>query len=142
MFRVFILLLLSTSPALAWEARSGIICELAYEGEQGSISVTYDPAIQEYSIAIAPEQPWSPGSVFVMRFEGAQADTITTDRHELSADGSTLTVTDRGFGNVLNGLEFNTTATVLLAYRAISVPLAGAGPAVRDFRTCATSLAV
>jgi hypothetical protein len=38
---------------------------------------------------------------------GPRGNMISTSRHALSDDGRTLSVSDRGFGNVLNGLEFN-----------------------------------
>lgn len=62
--------------------------------------------------------------------------TIGTDRHVLSPDGRSLTVTDTGFGNVLDGLAFNTTATALSGAEALPFDLAGAGPAVEAFRSC------
>ena len=37
---------------------------------------------------------------------------------------------------MLNGLEFNDTATALLGDRAVAFALDGAGPAVRAFRAC------
>ncbi len=140
MVRILIVLLLATAPALAWEAKSGPVCELVHDGENASVRVTYDPAILEYSIAITPDRPWSQGPVFAIRFDGPRGNTITTNRHMVSGDGATLTVTDSGFGNVLNGLEFNHTATALLNDRAVAVPLDGAGPAVRDFRACTSGL--
>ncbi|MBO6707236.1 MAG: hypothetical protein JJ912_14180, partial [Roseitalea sp.] len=75
-----------------------------------------------------------------MRFDGPIGLTITTDRHIASDEGRSLTVTDSGFGNVLNGLEFNHTATALLGDRAVPVSLDGAAPAVQDFRACAAGL--
>lgn len=136
MLRVFAALLLTAAPALAWETRSGRICELIHDGQNASVRVTYDPSVPQYSIAISPEFPWSHGPVFAMRFDGPRGNTITTDRHVISGGGTTLTVTDSGFGNVLNGLEFNHTATALLGDRTVAVSLDGAAPAVRDFRAC------
>ena len=136
MLRAFAVLLLTATPALAWEARSSPVCELTHEGEAGRVRVTYDPAIAEYAIAITPDRPWSPGPIFAIRFDGPRGLTISTDRHVIFDSGATLTVTDRGFGNVLNGLEFNDTATALLGDRAVAFALDGAGPAVRAFRAC------
>ena len=138
MLRALAILLLTASPALAWEARSGRVCELTHEGEAASVRVTYDPAMPEYTIAITPDRPWSPGPIFAIRFDGPPGLTISTDRHVILGGGATLTVTDRGFGNVLNGLEFSDTATALLGDRAIAFALDGAGPAVRAFRACTT----
>ncbi len=142
MVRAFAVLLLTTAPALAWEARSGRICELVHHGDSASVRVTYDPAIPEYAIAITPDPPWAQGPFFAMRFDGPRSNTIATDRHVITGDGTTLTVTDSGFGNVLDGLEFNDTATALLGDRSVAVSLDGAGPAVRDFRACAASPSV
>ena len=138
MIRALAVLLLTTAPALAWEATSGRVCELVHDGENAFVRVTYDPAIPEYAIAITPKGPWLQGPVFAMRFDGARGNTIVTDRHVITGGGATLTVTDRGFGNVLNGLEFNHTATALLGDQAVAVSLDGAAPAVRAFRACAT----
>jgi hypothetical protein len=54
----------------------------------------------------------------------------------LSDDGRTLTVTDGGFGNVLDGLALNGTATALAGDTVIPFDLAGARPAVEAFRAC------
>jgi hypothetical protein len=62
---------------------------------------------------------------------------ITTDRHVLSDGGTSLTVTDRGFGNVLDGLQFNNVATALLGNTAVVIPLANAAEPVARFRACA-----
>ena len=140
MLRVLSILLLSCGPALAWEVRTGSICELVHEGENASVRVTYDPAIPLYALEIMPGSPWADGPLFAMRFDGPRGNTIATDRHVITGGGSTLTVTDRGFGNVLNGLEFNHTATALLGDRAVALPLDGAAPAVREFRACASGL--
>ena len=137
MLRAFAVLLLTATPAIAWEARSGSVCELTHEGETARVRVTFDPAIAEYAIAITPDRPWSPGPIFAIRFDGPRGLTISTDRHLIFGEGATLTVKDRGFGNVLNGLEFNDTATALLGDRAVAFALDGAGPAVRAFRACA-----
>lgn len=142
MLRALTILLLTTSPTLAWEARSGPVCELIHNGESASVHVTYNQAVREYSIAITPDRPWSQGPVFAMRFEGTLNTTITTNRHVISDGGETLTVTDSGFGNVLNGLEFNSTATALLGDQSVVVTLNGAAPAVRDFRACTSSLSI
>ncbi|MEM9999736.1 MAG: hypothetical protein AAF940_02545 [Pseudomonadota bacterium] len=129
-------------PAFAWEAKFGPICELIYEGEPAGVRLTYDPSIPEYSIAITPNQPWPEGPIFAMRFDGPRGNMISTNRHQLSDGGATVTVIDRGFGNVLNGLEFNDTATALLGDRSVTVPLDGAAPEVQAFRACASGMSV
>ncbi|MEL6920961.1 MAG: hypothetical protein AAFO77_08025 [Pseudomonadota bacterium] len=131
-----------TGPALAWEARFGAVCELIYEGEPATVRVIYDPAVPEYSISVTTSDPWGDSPIFGMRFDGPRQSLITTDRHVRSDGGATVTVTDRGFGNVLDGLEFNAVATALLGNQAVSVPLEGAAPAVREFRACASGVGV
>jgi hypothetical protein len=137
-----LLLVLFTSPALAWEFRASRVCELLYKDETASVQVVFDPAVPEYRIAITPNRPWTPGPVFSMRFDGPFSNIIATDRHIITPGGGTLTVTDRGFGNVLDGLEFNFTATALLGDQAVQIPLDGAAPEVREFRACASGLGV
>jgi hypothetical protein len=135
-------LLLSATAALAWEAGSGRLCELNHQGEAVSVRLTYDPAMRQYTIAITPDRPWSPGPLFTLRFDGPRGKTISTSRHVLSRGGATLSVTDRGFGNVLDGLEFNSTATARLGEHRVAFALDGAGPAVRAFRACATGVSL
>jgi hypothetical protein len=45
-------------------------------------------------------------------------------------------VTDTGFDNVLNGLEFNNTATALAGTTAIPFLLDGVAPEMKAFRAC------
>lgn len=142
MLRALAILLLTTTPALAWQARSGAICELTHEGEAAQVRVTYDPAIPEYAIEITPDRPWAPGPVFSMHFDGPRDLTISTTRHVISGGGATLTVRDSGFGNVLDGLEFNDTAIALLGDQVVAIPLDDAAPAVREFRTCTMGASV
>jgi hypothetical protein len=134
------LLLCLPLPAAAWEARIGTVCELTHAEERGTVLVTYDPRISEYAITVVRAAgPWPEGPIFVIRFDGPRTLTIQTDRHTLSAGGRALTVTDRGFGNVLNGLEFNETATAYLGDVALPFGLTGsapAAPAVAEFRRC------
>lgn len=135
------LLCLTVSPALAWEAKFGAVCTLTHKEEAAQVEVTYDPSIPEYAIAVTLNSTWEESVVFSLRFDGPQELTISTGRHRLSDDGATLIVRDRGFGNVLNGLEFNNIATALLGERDIvSVSLEGAAPEVQKFRACATGV--
>ncbi len=137
MVRVLAILLLSAGPALGWEANSGRVCELTHADAEARVRVTFDPVIAEYGIAISVDRPWDAGPVFTMNFSGGRGGTIATDRHVILGGGETVSVTDRGFGNVLNGLEFNDIATAQLGDRTVAVGLDGAGPAVRAFRACA-----
>lgn len=133
---------LASTPALAWEAKIDRVCELIHEGADASVRVTYDPAVPEYAISISQAGSWRDNTVFAMRFDGPRGNTISTDRHVISGDGATLTVTDSGFGNVLDGLEYNDTATALLGEQAVAISLDGAAPAVREFRSCVAGLNV
>lgn len=135
-------LILAASPSLAWEANSGVICELAHSADEADVLVTYDPAALEYSISFTLAQPWAQAPTFALGFRGPQANIISTNRHVLSQDEATLTVSDSGFGNVLNGLEFNQTMTAVLGEQAVNVPLEGASEAVQAFRRCASSVSI
>lgn len=137
---VLISLLLASSPAAAWEFSPTPVCTLSHATPEADLRVTYDPRQEQpYAIAISRQQPWQDATTFSMRFDGPRGLTITTDRQRLSDDGRTLTVTDRGFGNVLNGLEFNTTATALFGDTEVPFPLDGAAGEVQAFRACATA---
>lgn len=142
MFRAFALLLLSAAPAMAWQVVPGNICEIRHAQDSAAVSVTYDLESLDYAIAITRGEPWVASAVFALRFNGPVSNMISTNRHTLSDDNSTLTVTDRGFGNVLDGLEFNETATALLGEQVVVLSLAGAAPAVQAFRACTRSLRV
>lgn len=69
-----------------------------------------------------------------MSFEGGQALTIGTDRQLIQ--GNTLSVSDSGFGNVLNGLQFNQKVTAFTPDLAVIFSLAGAAEPVQQFRAC------
>jgi len=126
--------------AWAWETRVGPVCEMTHATAGATWRVTYDPAVPEYAIAIRlTDGTWSSAPVFALRFDGGRALTISTARHVVSPDGRTLRVTDRGFGNVLAGLEGNATATAVLGGQTEAAGLRGprpAAPAVAAFRAC------
>lgn len=136
--RLFLTLLFLASPATAWEFSPSPVCTLAHDGPAGTVTVTYDPgAAEPYAIAIARAgAAWPDAPVFGIRFDGPRGLTITTDRHRLSDEQSKLTVSDRGFGNVLNGLEFNSTATARAGEAEVTFSLEGAAPEVQAFRAC------
>lgn len=138
--RVLAVLCLVATPALAWQVEPDRICKLVHDGGDATVVVTYDPAIPEYAISISLDRSWRDSSVFAIQFDGPRGAIISTDRHVISGDGGTLTVTDSGFGNVLNGLEFNDTATAMLGDQAVAVSLDGAESAVPEFRACAEGL--
>jgi hypothetical protein len=136
--RLALALLVLATPLHAWEFSPLPVCTLSHAAAEASVRVTYDPAQAEpYAIAITLPAPWPEAPGFGIRYEGARPLAIGTDRHRRSADGRTLTVADTGFGNVLDGLEFNARATAVAGDRAVPFDLAGAAGPVRAFRACA-----
>ncbi len=137
-FMLPLALALVATPATAWEAgRDGAICTLAHNDPvDGDIRLTYDPSGPLYSITVTRTEPWPEAPVFGMAFTGGTELTITTDRHVLSEDGRALTVTDRGFGNVLLGLAQNESAAVFSGPIALLFSLEGAAPEVAEFAAC------
>ncbi|NRB01668.1 MAG: hypothetical protein HRU30_00225 [Rhodobacteraceae bacterium] len=125
------------SQAQAWAFSSDPICTISHSEAAADIVVTYDPRTALYAIAITKQDGWPTDPGFSIRFSGANNLTISTTRH--SVVGNTLTVTDRGFGNVLNGLAFNTTATAFTESAAVTVSLEGASEPVDAFRACASA---
>jgi hypothetical protein len=136
--RALIAILLLTSPALAWDFTPIPVCTIFEDTPDLSIRVTYDPSQSEpYAITLSRSDPWPATETFGLRFDGGSAAmTIGTTRHSLSPDTRTLTVSDTGFGNVLDGLALNVTATALAGDMQIPFDLAGARPAVDAFRAC------
>lgn len=134
--RLMLALALMSSPVAAWEFTPGSPCRLAHDTDGARIELTYDPAVPLYSVTISRSAPLPDVDVFSMRFDGPAGLMISTDRHVLSSDGTALTVTDSGFGNVLNGLQFNRTATAIVGSTLITFPLQGAADPVAAFRAC------
>ncbi|WP_299143188.1 hypothetical protein [uncultured Tateyamaria sp.] len=125
------------TPALAWEFTPSPICTLTHAENASDVRVTYDHSSRLYAISIKAAGGWPAASAFSIRFDGPAPNVISTTRHQ--SDGQTLTVTDAGFGNVLNGLEFNTSATAFTQTAAVTVSLDGARAPVQAFRACATA---
>ncbi|MEO1638413.1 MAG: excinuclease ABC subunit B [Pseudomonadota bacterium] len=126
-----------TTPAAVWEFTPSPICTLTETTADGTLTVTYDASLPEYAIAITlAEGTWPRSLDFGMAFAGGNPVSIGTNRHQISSDGRTLTVTDRGFGNVLNGLEFNTRAYAMADEFTVGFPLEGIKPAITAFRDC------
>lgn len=135
--RALLVFLILSTPAAAWQAGfEGQICTLTHTGDNAALRLTYDPAGPLYTITLTRAAPWPDAPVFSLQFDGPAGLTISTNRHVLSNGNLSLTVTDTGFGNVLNGLQFNTTATALIGDLAVPVSLAGAEAPVAAFRTC------
>jgi hypothetical protein len=127
------------APAFAWEFSPAPICTLSY-AEAAQVEVTYDARLPEYAIHITSPEGWVDAPVFSLRFEGPRGGTISTDRHTI--EGDTLTVRDTGFGNVLYGLQLNTTAVAVLGGQEVEIDLAGAADPVQAFRGCPADLSV
>lgn len=130
-------LLICASPSFAWEAgvEAGL-CTLSHEAEGVAVRLTHDPSVPLYTITLTGTEPWPVASDFAIRFDGARPLTIRTDRHVLSADRRSLSVADRGFGNVLDGLQFNDTAEGISGETSLAVSLQAAATAVAAFRAC------
>ena len=138
--RALILFLLLATPAHAWQSGyEGRLCTLTHAAPAAEIRLTFDPAGPLYTITVTAPQPWPDAPIFGIRFDGAEPNTITTPRHQLDATGHSLTVTDRGFSNVLDGLQFNATATAFAGVSSVTIDLTGAAPEVQAFRACTTS---
>ncbi len=131
-----LLLILAGHPAAAWDFTPGLPCRLTHDAAAAGVELTYDPTQPLYTITLRRPAPWPEADVFSLRFEGPAPLTISTNRHVLSDGGRALTVTDTGFGNVLDGLQFNRTATALIGGEEVTVPLDGAADPVAAFRLC------
>jgi len=135
--RLILLLLIAAAPARAWEFTSVPVCTLSHSTDVASLTVTWDPRQAEpYAIRIEGPAPWPEAPVFSIEYAGPSALAISTSRHRLSDGGMTVTVTDSGFGNVLDGIEFNRIATAVMGEARVPFPLDGAAEPVRAFRAC------
>lgn len=137
--RLLTALLLLPLQAHAWEAYTdGPVCVLSNDTATHRTEVTHDPRrAKAYAMDITlTNSTWEAADSFAIRFDGPARLTITTNRHTFNGDQSTLSVADTGFGNVLDGLEFNHTANALLGDQTLVINLTGAAPEVRRFRDC------
>lgn len=131
-------LFLLASPAYAWEFTAAPICTLSHATADAEVRVTYDPRVPLYTLALTRRvNAWLSSPWFAIQFDGPRALTISTDRHRLSRENTALTASDSGFSNVLDGLEFNTTATAKTARQTLTISLDGAAAPVAAFRACA-----
>ncbi|MEJ6393797.1 hypothetical protein V8J82_11050 [Gymnodinialimonas sp. 2305UL16-5] len=134
---VLLALALTASAAEAWQAGvDGTRCTLSHTEAAVSVHLTYDPAVPLYTITMTLPEPWPPSAEFGMRFDGPRPNTIRTTRHVVSPDRRSLSVSDRGFGNVLDGLQFNATATGFSGAAIVTLSLEGAAEPVARFRSC------
>ncbi len=130
-------LALTTTPgaAVAWEFTPEPICTLTHSNAQADVKITFDAAQPLYTLTITlKDGVWAPSPGFGMTFVGPMGLSISTGAHQIS--GNSLTVSDSGFGNVLNGLEFNTVATSFTASQSVDMSLQTAAEPVRAFRAC------
>ena len=137
MIRALALMLFATS-AQAWEFSPLPICTLSHAEGAAQVTVTFDHATGLYAIAVTSADGWPLAPAFSIRFDGTRPNTISTTRHSIT--NRTLTVTDSGFGNVLDGLEFNNTATAYTQTASVTVSLDGAAGPVQQFRACAAAV--
>lgn len=128
--------LCSSPAAFAWEFSPGPPCLLTHAQGDAALALTYDPTRPVYTITITQTIPWPETPFFSMRFDGPQGRQIGTDRHQLSADGRSLSVADVGFGNVLDGLQFNFETRAIAGEAVIGFSLDGAAEPVAQFRAC------
>lgn len=130
-----LLTLFTPTTLAAWDFSPTPVCTLRQSDPGLEVTLTYDPRqAQAYTIFITRAAGWPVGDVFSVTFDGPRGLTISTRDHKI--DAGTLSVSDRGFDNVLNGLEYNLTATARLGPITVQTSLTGAAPAVRAFRDC------
>ena len=129
------MLFLLATPAAAWEFTPGPICVLSHSEGDVEVTLTHDPVAPEFSITLSRGAPWPAGDVFSIAF--ARGPTISTNRHELGDGGRSLTVRDRGFGNVILGLLAGGTATAFIGETAVAFSLDGAAEPTADYAACA-----
>lgn len=135
--RYALALCLLPGPLLAWEFSPSPICTLSEDTEAATLVITYDQSVPEYALTITLKTgTWADSPGFGMDFAGPRPVRIGTARHVISGDRRTLSVVDRGFGNVLDGLEFNIRATAFTQSQSVSFSLESAAPAVEAFRAC------
>jgi len=136
--RYLVLLALTPLPAAAWEFRPDPVCTLSHAEAGAEVTVTHDPrAAMPYAIEIRlTEGRWPEAATFGIAYDGPAPLAIGTHLHALSEDGAILRVEDRGFDNVLDGLQFNDSATAVSGDRTVRLSLAEAAPAVQAFRAC------
>ena len=134
--RWFLLTFLFSSPALAWEFHPGLPCRLTHSMGADEVELTYDPTQPLYTISLTRSAGWKHADVFSIEFIGPRGLVISTDRQSISSDGKTLSVADTGFGNVLNGLQFNQIAHARLGAQSLDISLEWAANPVDEFRRC------
>lgn len=140
--RSLVFLVLFTSQAHAWVFTPGLVCRLEHETASARMELTYDPAAPLYTVTLTTPAVLPAAPIFSMRFMGAAGRAISTDRHKVSPDGKSVTAADRGFGNVLDGLQFNDVVEAVIGRTTLTFPLEGASGPVAQFRACEVATGV
>ena len=139
--RLAVALSLLAGQATAWEFSPTPICTLSHVENDVSLTLTFDPAASQYELILTLRADvWPTAPAFGMLFDGPRRIQIGTDRHVLSQESRRLAVRDSGFGNVLDGLEFNDRALAQSGPKIVAFSLSDAAPLVRAFRECGTAL--
>jgi hypothetical protein len=132
--RTLFALIVLTGPVHAWKFTPTPVCTITHTEGRATLTVTYDPSRPEpYALDLTAGTPLPPGPVFALDFGGFA---ISTNRHAFSDDATRLTVTDRGFGNVLSGLAAGSGVRALIGDAVVPFPTDDAAPAVAAFRDC------
>lgn len=130
--RHFILLaVISASPAAAWEFTDQPTCTVTDFGTPTAFEMTFDGS--QYTLTLTHPEGWPPGPVFGISF-APNGPLIQTQEHQIN--GTTLTVSDSGFENVLRGLENNIAASAMVGDVSRDFDLTDAADAVQAFRDC------
>lgn len=131
---------IGATSAAAWAFEETDICTVSHVSPELSVVLTYDPAAVVYTITLSrPVVTWPQSESFRLRFDGARPLIIGTDRHQLSEDRHSISVSDSGFGNVLDGIQFNDAMIALVGDDEISLSTADADAAMQAFRACPTA---
>lgn len=130
-------LMLLGSPAAAWDFTETNVCTVTHAGPEMAVELTFDPARALYTIALTrPDAPWPQSPNFQLRFDGPRSLIIGTDRHQMDDQQRTLSVSDSGFGNVLDGIQFNNAMTALIGNETVSLSTDASASAMEAFRDC------
>ena len=136
MIRLTLLLMCLPTWAAAWEFSPDPLCTLSHQSQTAEVVITHDPSVPVYRMRVSlVGDRWADSQTFGIAFRGGRSLTIGTDRHLI--DNDTLSVADSGFGNVLDGLEYNLVAIAFTKSQSLQLSLDGAAPEVRKFRDCA-----
>ena len=124
-------------PVQAWTFSETDICRVTHSAAEMKVDLTFDPATAVYTITVTrPAAKWADDQNFRLQFDGPRPLIIGTDRHTLSDDRRSVSVSDTGFGNVLDGIALNDSMTALAGGDAVSLSTSDAEAAITAFRAC------